>query len=123
MRGLGSHSTLGRIRGVVPRLERLDSSGIPQERLLSQPRLVLGRRKDADWSCGDQPVSRRHAAIQHSGDHDEIEDLGSMVATTEDPPAAAEGLLEQGDRPSQVPSGLVGDATRLHVGRDRGTRD
>ena len=67
---------------MVTRLVMLDGSGgASQERHLSQPRLVLGRGQDADWAFGDQAVSRRHAAIHHSADHDEIEDLGSMAGT------------------------------------------
>ena len=58
-----------------------DPSGAPQDRHLSQPRVVLGRGPEADWSFGDQAVSRRHAAIYHSPDHDEIEDLGSKWGT------------------------------------------
>ncbi len=58
-----------------------DPSGAPQDRHLSQPRVVLGRGPEADWSFGDHAVSRRHAAIYHSPDHDEIEDLGSKWGT------------------------------------------
>jgi hypothetical protein len=67
---------------MVTRLELVsDPSGAPQDRHLSQPRVVLGRGPEADWSFGDQAVSRRHAAIYHSPDHDEIEDLGSKWGT------------------------------------------
>ena len=67
---------------MVTRLELVsDPSGAPQDRHLSQPRVVLGRGPEADWSFGDQAVSRRHAAIYHSPDHDEIEDLGSKRGT------------------------------------------
>ena len=58
-----------------------DPSGTAGERHLSQPRVVLGRGPDADWSFEDHAVSRRHAAIYHFPDHDEIEDLGSMAGT------------------------------------------
>jgi hypothetical protein len=67
---------------VVTRLELLDdSNGVTRERDLREPQLVLGRGEYADWSFGDSAVSRRHAAIHHSPDHDEIEDLGSMAGT------------------------------------------
>ncbi len=70
------------VGGVVSRLELLDDpSGAAQERHVSEPRLVLGRGHDADWSFMDGAVSRRHAAVYHLPDHDEIEDLGSMSGT------------------------------------------
>ncbi len=58
-----------------------DPSGTAGERQLSQPRVVLGRGPDADWSFSDLGVSRRHAAIHHSPDRDDIEDLGSKAGT------------------------------------------
>lgn len=48
---------------------------------MTEPRLVLGRGHDADWSFADGAVSRRHAAVYHLSDHDEIEDLGSTSGT------------------------------------------
>ena len=66
----------------MTRLVMLDGSGgASSERHLSQPQLVLGRGVDADWAFGDQAVSRRHAAVRHFADHDEIEDLGSKAGT------------------------------------------
>ena len=66
----------------MTRLEVLgDTSGAPEDRHLRQPRVVLVRGPEADWSFGDQAVSRRHAAIYHTPDHDEIEDLGSKWGT------------------------------------------
>ena len=58
-----------------------DPSGTAGDRHLSEPRVVLGRGPDADWSFDDHAVSRHHAVIHHSPDHDEIEDLGSMAGT------------------------------------------
>jgi hypothetical protein len=67
---------------VVSRLELLgDLSGTAHDRHVTEPRLVLGRGHDADWSFTDGAVSRRHAAVYHLPDHDEIEDLGSTSGT------------------------------------------
>lgn len=46
-----------------------------------RPRTLIGRAADADWRIEDPSVSRRHAAVDHTGSADSIEDLGSRFGT------------------------------------------
>ncbi|HET7820433.1 MAG TPA: FHA domain-containing protein [Ornithinibacter sp.] len=84
---------------MVTRLELLEGpAGGPRERRLSHGRTVLGRGADADWSFVDPAVSRRHAAVYHLSDRDEIEDLGSTAGTfVNGSPVLGRYMLHGGD--------------------------
>ena len=74
--------------------------------LLEQESTTVGRSPDCDIFLDDVTVSRRHAVVAHSGDHLEIEDLGSLNGT----------FL---NRKRIESSARLGDGDELQVGKYR----
>ena len=61
--------------------------------VIEKPRVVIGR-EDVDFALDDPEISRRHAAIEVSGDEVTLLDLDSSNGTLVDETAIKESRLE-----------------------------
>jgi len=66
-------------------------------RKTSQPRIVLGRSRDADVRVPDESISRRHAEIRHEDGEYWVVDLGSMNGTRVNGKRVDRARLADGD--------------------------
>jgi hypothetical protein len=73
----------------------------------SQPRVILGRSRDADYRVNDPNVSRRHAMIYWEDGRLYLKDLGSTNGTLLNGRPVSTGLLASGDTISVGGIGIV----------------
>ncbi len=76
------------------------ASGAPEERVLAEDTIVIGRAENATVVLGDSTVSRNHARITCDGSLYFVEDLGSALGTRVNGsplPKGEKRLLRSGD--------------------------
>lgn len=65
---------------------------------VEQPRTLLGRGSDADWTFADDSMSKHHAAIEVGPKGVRVVDLGSTNGTLVNDAATDRADLKHGDR-------------------------